>query len=251
MKKLLGLFLTALVMISSNAFAVSNLHSIDDYIYVIRSGSPMAIREACKDLQFSGITDSTVFDLINTRITQTIPTNGRKLQLGDAYELVVALASSGDKKYLPTLQKIADNSDVQGKVEAKAKLAISLLPKYGNINKKLADKKAYKKTLSYQENRLAILLHSGDYHLMDVAAKAINDKRLYSIGMMGELAAALKKHYKKDIEGREFTEALGHMVKTLASSTAKKYSGLVTDVAFGSANDKVKNYGKQAEVYYR
>ncbi len=251
MKVLIKIIAVMFVFSAINANAVSNVNSMEGFMSVLQSGSPMAITEAFKNLQFSGITDTKLFDLLEDRLKKTVPTDGSKLALNDAYELIIALASSGNKKYIPALQKIVDDSSSYRKVEYKAKQAINLIPKYNEINKKLSNRSLYSKALSDEENRLVIMLKSDEYGLMGIAAQLINDKRLFYYRLMDELAVALEKHYKKDIDNATYAEAMGHMVKTLATSTDKKYAQLVTDVAYGAANDKVKGYGKHAEGYYR
>lgn len=255
MKRLmrLGVLLTSLNMLS--ALAVADQGEINEYMEIFQNGSFKAQTTAANKLQWSGISDTRLFDLIESKLLAILPTAAADKQAADvAAWYAKALGTSGKEKYLGTLKKMASGEFAKGE---KSKLGqklmkygqegIDMIPKYKKWNPVISNSKNSRADKSLQMNRYANMLKSDDWELQLIATKRMNYEKitdgylldLLNAKILGDYQAVGKTSDKERIDGFQW------MIRTLAALGAPKYLETLQEISNKGEGKNVAGFAKK------
>lgn len=219
---------------------------IADIINNINSGNIDQQKQAIKLLVVGGITDPTIYDLLENKLQTTLPMSTSNTDIDNAAWLIRGLGYSGNRKYSQTLNNIVSGS-YHKKLKKYANQALENLDKYKYWNTILGDKSLYATDQSQQNNALANALRSDDLELMRLAAKRIMDDRQYDDFILAVLSNELKTP-RLMADDKLAIDTYANMAKALASSGNTTYRDVIENIATTSSNKKLKNY---AESYLK
>lgn len=230
--------------------AQSQAAEINNYKKVFAGSSVVDQQSVCRQLEWAGISDTSLFDLIEKKLLSnyTDPSKERRNYNG---WLTKALGYSGQEKYRATLQKVAAEAGHKS-VKKHANNALKDLENYKQWNPIISSRVNYNANVSGKHNRYANMIRSGDYQLQTLAAKRISWESLYNDSfLLAELDKAVKASYMKDDSSKAFTGALANMTKVLAASGQEKYRPTIVAVSEKAANARLrKNAAKYLKKYY-
>jgi hypothetical protein len=224
MKRLLQLGMLLMSLNSISVFASAEQQEIDQYIDTIKNGSRKAQTGVCNELQWAGISDTRLFDVIEAKLLETLPTAADDK---NAIDLVAwyskALGMSGNDKYRGTLNKVANGG--HKKLVKYGQEGIELLPKYKKWNPIISNPANFRADKSLQTNRFANMLKSDQWELQLIATKRINYGKITDPYLLDLLNTRILSDYQavdKSSE-KERVDAFQWMIRTLAALGAPKY----------------------------
>lgn len=244
MKFLKTLFKQILVLAflctSLTTFGQSNSGLLEKYIVDFKSGSPLDKQLICEKLMWSGLSDSSLFDLLEQDLVSRAMTANGKEEINNVAWLLKALGASGQSKYLGTLRKFILHSN--GKIAKYAKEGINFIPQYAKWNPIISDSSQANTERSEIINRYANMIRSEILELNMLAAKRIYAEQIqneYLYGLLSEkIIAGHKSVHQSD---KTKIAAYAWMMRASARTnvaTAQKVLETAT-------NKKLKKYAKQ------
>lgn len=219
---------------------------IADIINSINSGNIDQQKQAINLLIVGGITDPTIYDLLENKLQTTLPMSTSNVDIDNAAWLIRGLGYSGNRKYSQTLNNIVSGS-YHKKLKKYATQALENLDKYKHWNTILGDKSQYTADQSQQNNALANALKSDDLELMRLAAKRIMDDQNYDDFLLERLSVELKNPRLMSND-KLAIDTYANMAKALAASGNTQYREVIENIANNNANKKLKSY---AESYLK
>lgn len=217
---------------------------IQSYIDTFKSGNISEIKSACSNLEWEGISDTKLYDLIEMKVI-----NRYRSDFNAALPFMIrALGYSGKHEYRTTLDKIV----IEGKDEYKphAKDAIRNIFKYEKWNKLISDNTNNISSLSANENRIVNMLNSDIYILMRMGAKRIHYKKLYSKKFLNVLQQSITKHLNSYSNDKYYEDTMAWMLKALGRSKNEKYVQTFIKVIDSSQNHSVSSSANRFLDYY-
>lgn len=234
-------------------FAKDEAAEIQGYIDIMQSQSIQSQRDVCNELQWKGISDVRLYDLIQAKLETALasPDVKRNRELIEtAAWYAKGLGSSGMDKYLATLQKMADKN--QKKLMRYAHEGIEKIGKYKKWNPIISNRKNFREGESLQDNRFANMLKSDDWELKIIAAKRIHYDHVYNEYLLDILRDELLSSYPTADINHLRIDGFKWMVKSLAGSRNRKYYDSLKEVANNVKHPKLSRYtAKIIRGYYR
>lgn len=200
---------------------------------------------AAESLQWQGLSDPRLFDVIEQRLVQDFPptTLTRKKDYRAMWYLR-ALGNSGQDKYIPTLTRYLSDIDYANY----AKVALKEIPEYRKWNLIISNRATFDAKYSDETNRVLNLLRSDSYHLKRLAAKRIYYARHHEPEILDLLAKEIRTGYTNITSENE--DPIAWMIRGLGSSRNDKYKPLFEEIANKSTNSKLLVYvNKVLEAY--
>ena len=244
MKFLKTLFKQILVLAflctSLTTFGQSNSGLLEKYIVEFKSGSRLDKQLICEKLMWSGLSDSSLFDLLEQDLVSRAMTANGKKEITNVAWLMKALGASGQSKYLDTLQSFISHSN--GTIAKYAKEGINFIPQYAKWNPIISDSSQANTESSEIINRYANMIRSEILELNILAAKRIYAEKIqneYLYGLLSEkIIAGHKSVHKNDkIKIAAYAWMMRASVKTNVATAQK--------VLETATNKKLKKYAKQ------
>jgi hypothetical protein len=214
------------------------------YINVF-SGTPSRSAEldALNQLQWSGLSDPRLFDLLETRLLNLYPSaRGDDVDLASWY--AKALGTSGLDKYRATLQGIVD-SKANGKIRKYAQEGIDNIAKYAEWNPVISARDGLDPDKPEQTNAFVNMLRSDDWALKNMAAKRIYADRVYDTYLLDALDTEIKALYPNNYQSSLEVQTVAWMCRALASSRDPSYRATLQTVAAEAGSSKVRNYARK------
>ena len=236
------LFAVAMLMTQSVSAAVDE-KIIQRYIKVFSQKSMSAQKTACRELEWAGISDTRVFDVIEQRLLESYTTTDKQKADYSAW-LAKALSFSGQDKYKNTLNKVMSEAGHKG-IRKHAKNSLNNFNKYKKWNAIISDTAQFDSSESTKINQYANMLRSDDRQLQAVGAKRVNYEQLYTNRyLLNIIQLKVKNDFKLNESGRQFIDAMAFMTKMLAASGISEYRSTVEMVATDAASKKLRKYAK-------
>lgn len=221
------------------------------YVQAFNSGDLETIKAKARNLEWSGLSDEQVFDLLEKQIIANMNVSDRAGLDATAW-MIRGIGSSGNQKYLATLNKVMESGSK--KLQRHAKNAIEELPKFAERNPVISkglDKSAAGRV---GEQRVMNLLNSENAELKYAGIERAYD--FYSKGaaadkeVMGKIQALLLAGYKSEAKDRAELNSLVLMCKTLANTRDSAYAATINEVADKAPNKKLaKHAAKMSAVF--
>ena len=214
---------------------------IQHYIDVFSGKPRIQQRQACESLQWAGLSDPRVFDLVEKNLLASYKQINDRQDSDYVAWLSRALAFSGQEKYRATLTEVAENGGHRN-VRGHAGKALKELDEYKRWSPVLASRAGYVAGKSDEVNRLGAMLRSGEKGLQQAAASRIHFGQLYDGWLLGTLDQAVKPTLSTDWKEKEDINAVAWMLRALAGPGKPEYRATLEQAANGAANSKVRKY---------
>jgi len=240
--------LTIIVLIGFSsliqALPASLEQQINAHISTFQADESVAQKDIAKSLEWAGISDPRLFNLIEAKLLDSYLTAKNKQNVEYLSWMAKALSFSGQQQYRTTLEKVASDS-AHAKLRKHAQKAINILPNYTYWNSLIIDEKHWDNTQSLDTNRFLAMINSDVLELKRLAAKRIYYTHLYQDILLDTLEKQLLDNYQVDRRGKLFSDSWAWICKALASSRKKQYQDTIKKVAISAENSKLKRYANK------
>jgi hypothetical protein len=245
----LGLILASLNMIP--AYAGAEQQEIDAYINTFQNGSWKEQTSICNELQWSGISDPRLFDVIEAKLLGLLSAETDKNSLDIIAWYSKALGMSGKDKYLGTLDKVVASGNK--KLVKYGREGIDLIPKYKKWNPIISSSKNFRADKTLRLNRFANMLKSDEWELQLIAAKRMNYEKITDSYMLDTLNSEILGGYpaidKAADEDR--LDAFQWMIRSLAALGAPKYLETLQEISTKASSKGLVGFTKKTiKKYY-
>ena len=240
MKALFGGLLWVLGCTAAMAFATQE-EQINSYLEILAGTNPQAKIQMLERLQWSGLSDPALFDVIETRVldgyqNDEISTNEFKVL---AYD-VRALGYSGNEKYLPTLKKVQKEAD-ERKIRGYAKRAVKDMKRFSRLNASIADVTVEAEGKSVEIQAYMKMLKSGYFDAERMATRAVYHERQTDPDLLDLIASNLRKAYLAQGLSGDQQDTAAWYCKALGA-TGGNYTDLLRQVKDGTQYKKIRKY---------
>jgi hypothetical protein len=236
------------IFFSSIAYSAPKIieYETEKYIQTFQSQNMQEQKVIAQKLEWSGLSDSKLFDLIEEKLLARYTTSIDKAEIDYLSWLAKALAFSGQKKYASTLNQVFTETQSE-KLKKYTQIAIQKLPLYTEWNKIIVNEKIWDENLSGDINRFTAMIESKIPSLHKLAAKRIHFQRLYDIGLLNSLEKEILKNYQNpDIN----IDSFSWMCKALAGSRNINYKNTIQLVSSSATNISVAERAKKYLRYF-
>lgn len=257
MKRLLRLVLLSAMLNAPSAFAGSEQQEIDQYITIFEGGVIGQQLDVCNELQWSGISDMRLFDVIESKLLAILqaPGEGDKRSTDLASWYAKALGTSGQDKYRGTLDKMASGALVSKELHPKllkkqmkyGKEGLDMLPRYKKWNQIISDQKNFRSDKPLRVNRFANMLRSDQWELQLIATKRMNYEKYNDSYLLDMLNDKVRKGYPamNNIHDKERIDAFQWMIRSLGGLGAPKYLETLQEIVSKSSNKGIVSFTKK------
>lgn len=251
MKNLLGVLFSLLIFSSATATAGTSVNAeIKDYIKTFKTGSHLQQERACQTLEWAGLSDTRIFDLVEKNLLAGYQNATSKAAINEMSWLVKALGFSGQEKYRNTIDEVAASGSHK-KLRKYAVGSSKSLAKYTKWNAIISNRKQDNSKKSLGVNRLANMLRSDELELNHLATRRLANEGTNDSYLLDILMKTTQKRMVEEDSSREFTKAVADMLKVLAMTREDKYLAVVEEASTTAYNKKVKKYATKFLRKYR
>ncbi len=232
--------------------AASSEELIDEYIQAFSPGASEQMQlDALNELQWSGISDTRVYDLVEQNLLDIyLSARSRSKELDLVSWYAKSLGTSGLDKYRQTLKQVLD-SKVNKKVSKYAQEGLDNLSKYAVWNPIISGKENARPDKPHFVNAYANMLRSKNWELMNMAAKRIWAEEVRDRYLLQVLDEVILRQYQASYSEKIHILTLAWMTRALASSSDPEYKATVEAVANNAGTRKVRSYAsKYLRQYY-
>lgn len=234
---LLALFSTSI------AHAASLEDDVNRYAQTF-SGTQSVTAEVVESLEWMGIADPRVFDLIERRAIEAAEAGRYDRKTRNEVVLYLrALGFSGQSKYAATLQNFAPDL-TYGR---RAKNALEDMPYYQKWNPLISNRASFDAQYSDEVNRVLNMLHANDFLLKRLGAQRVYAENKDAI-LLSTLEAEIRASYMNMTNENDNgpIDAVAWMVKALGSAKQEQSRPLLQEVAVKAPNKKIRKYANAA-----
>ncbi len=244
MRKLLVLLTALFTLFAASGAALAKDYSTSEYIKIFKSGSADEQSRAAKSLEWAGISDPRIFDLMEKNLLAGYKTADSRSTVGHMSWLTKGLSFSGQEKYRATIEEVAANGGHK-KLRKYASTSLEMLPKYKRWNAILSGSKGNKKGKSKEINKLVRMLRSDEHELNYAAAHEIYEKGMNDAYLLDTLKQATERRIAEDASSREYVDAAAWMLRALGATRQEKHLAVLENAAENAKHKKVRKYAKK------
>ncbi|HEX5055470.1 MAG TPA: hypothetical protein VFX02_03130 [Gammaproteobacteria bacterium] len=190
-----------------------------------KDGAPRVQKNVCNALQWSGISDVELYDLIEQRLNEILDKFAHGSRSSEDLETAAwyakGLAASGMDKYLPVLRRMAGSR--HQKLANYAEDSIPRIESYKKWNPIISDEKNFRSDQPLLINRIANMLRSDDSRLKLVGLKKLREDSMDSEYLFDIIRDDLMAGYKKAHADRADVAVFELEVGILGDSGNRKY----------------------------
>jgi len=213
---------------------------IQRFIKIYENRSLEVSKVTAGELEFSGITDTRLYDVIEQRLLDVY----RARDAEPSSWLAKTLAYSGQSKYQATLKKVVETSKSR-KLKRHTKVALERLPEHAVWNADISKGTAGLAGDSLYRKRTINMIKSNHTHLMMLGARRVwfhhpTDK-MFVAAVKDKLLAT----YNSETLSKRDVDALAWLCNVLGKSEDPKYRQVLLDIAASSPNKRVGRYAKK------
>ncbi len=219
---------------------------VDEAIEIVNDGKTYQKIRAMKELEFSGIDDKRLFDVINSQVLERFRGVGRdKGKTEEVAWLIKGLATSGHLEYAGTFEKITRESD-SDRLQKWATRSAETLHDYSRWNVIINSTEYAEPGRSWEDTSHLAMLTSGDEVMVQRGASAVADVDSEDPAVYRVIEERLLDHLAQQREGDDAVLAMSWMCKALGNSNNPQYIDSLKRVAKASKSRKVRGYAKMA-----
>lgn len=246
--KLLKKYLSvALVLFCSGSWAEE--FDLNYYQQIFEGGSRVEQTAAASTLEWSGLSDEALFDVVAVNLEKAAPEAKNKASIDYVAWLLKALAFSGNEKYRAEIQKYTQ-SGFHKKVRKYAKKSLGYLDQHKEWNPVINDPAGFKEGESLKDNRLANMIRSDVLELNRIGAKRVHYEHNYTPYLLETLAAELKAKAPTMADDKLTVDAYAWMAKAVAGSGEAKYRPLIEQLSKEAGSSKLRKYARKYLNYF-
>ena len=241
----LGLLVTC-----STAFAAqSDIQAeLKSYAVVFNNGSFDEQRKQMSRLDWSGISDPVLFDIIAAKLSARAK-QSTKAARQEASWYAKGLALSGNEKYRAQLEALASGADSK-KVRKHAATALRRLDLYSVWNPIISKDVAQAPVGQLAEARVKNMLASDNPDVLRLGAKRLHHAHIEDKELLQLANQRLLRDYKNvNAEGIQI-DALAWIIKALARSKDDQYKQTLSQIKETASNKKLKKFAKKHLATY-
>jgi hypothetical protein len=221
------------------AFAGAEQQEIDQYINILNTASWKEQEAVCSELQWSGISDTRLYDVIEAKLLGLLPSaaaDKKSLDIVSWYSR--ALGTSGQDKYLGTLQQVASAPHI--KLKRYGQVGVELLADYKKWNPIISNTKNHRADKSLRINRFLNMLQSDEWGLKRIATKRINYENISDPDVLAALNTEILQNYMA-VTGDDI-DTMEWMIRTLAEVGAPRYLETMQQISRKPPNKPMGRY---------
>ncbi len=250
MRRIALLFvLTSLFAASVNATTDTLEKELASYIEIFESNNSYQQIATAKKLEWSGFSEPRLFDPIEKTLLNNYTSSHDKESIDHMSWLCKALAYSGNKKYLATLELVKANGSHR-KLKKYAQKSIAVLHNYSRLNPYILQTNQWNPNWSNTLNRTQSMLQSPELQLKRLAAKLIYSRGLYDKVILEQLQQQLLDNYLLKPNDKLFVDTWAWAAKALAASGQTQYHNTIERVATSAESKKLRKYAKRYQKDY-
>lgn len=217
-----------------------------DYIEIFSGTNFIQQRKVMGTLVWSGISDPALYDLFEKKLLETYTGKEKKTVQAAAW-FVKGLALSGNPKYIPTLNEVANNGSK--KVRKHVDAARQRLVTYQSWNPVISKGLKTVPTGQLAQARVVNMLNSEYPRLVTIGAKRVYYAHSDNSELVALAAKILQKGYQQAKNDSDQISSMAWLIKALAESGDVRYKALLSEVAEKANNKKVVKYAKKYKDY--
>ncbi|WP_051215855.1 hypothetical protein [Ferrimonas futtsuensis] len=237
----------ALMLFCSSSWAEE--FDLNYYQQIFEHGSRVEQTAAASTLEWSGLSDEALFDVVAANLEQAAPEAKSKASIDHVAWLLKALAFSGNEKYRAEIQKYTQ-SGFHKKVRKYAKKSLGYLDQHKLWNPIINDADGFKQGESLQDNRLANMIRSDVLELNRIGAKRVHYEHNYTPYLLETLAAELKAKAPTMADDKLTVDAYAWMAKAVAGSGEPQYRPLIEQLSKEAGASKMRKYARKYLNYF-
>jgi hypothetical protein len=239
-----GLFLS-LALAGSGFAQIDRTDEVEALKNGLSSGSSAHRVKTAKLITQAGIVDQALYEQVAALLKAGYADGTGSDHVDEMSWLCKALAASGDPKYIPLLEEIADKAP-SFKLTHYAEQSIDLIEEYASRIRILNSTETWDDDLSDEENRLVNMLNSDKIQLKRDAAKTVVRRISVHEKVYEAVAAELQKMLAEGRTSSQDIDTMAWMCKALAASGDRKYAETLKQVHDGTTSVKLKTYASKA-----
>jgi hypothetical protein len=223
----------------------TNAERIEGYVQILESGGDRSQQEMLNRLQWSGLSDPALFDVIEKRLLQRYQ---ECCLSGDAIDLIAyhvrALGYSGNEKYRATLDEVKQNAE-HGALKRHAGKALVDLPRW---DKWLALLPAPVMAASGQSIETATyqqMLDVDNIFVQRLAARAIFHEQNRDAVLLEKAVALVEASYMNANLEEEAEDTVAWLCKAIAVAGTSEQHAFLLRVAEQTPSRKIAKYAKK------
>ncbi len=221
-----------------------------NYIEAFSSGSIIEKQKTIESLAWAGLSDPKIFDLIEKDLLDNYATADDGNMVRALNWAARGLAFSGNEKYNATLAKVAEGAKHK-KLRKHAQNSLAELREYSVWNPLINPSNASGSDYPNDAERYKIMLQSGNFEVIRLAAKRIHHEGVYSQDVLDVTMATIEKYYQNVDDDDTALDAMAWTAKALAGSKDLKYKPFIESIATNANNKKMRKYATKYLNYYR
>lgn len=244
-KSILAALLLSCIISFPTMALESRQERIESYLSVLSSSDSVAKEQMLNRLQWSGLSDSQLFDVVEQRVLDTYlqaGLDGKTINL-IAYH-VRALGYSGNEKYSETLSLVKSNT-AAGKLQRHAKKALLDLSRFSDWNQLLSEETQVFEDKSDEIATYMKMLNVNNVFVQRLAARAIYHEQQRDQALLERAAERLSTVYLQENPGSEAEDTAAWLCKAIGQSQRPEFIALLTKVASDTPSRKIAKYAKK------
>lgn len=219
---------------------------LDSYIAIFSGNNFAEQRKAIEPLGWSGYSTPKLYDLIAEKL-QTLKSAESKIDKERASWYAKALALSGNEKYRPLLEDVADNAAAK-KLRKHAKIALDRLPTYIAWNPIIRNGLSTTK-MPLEEKRIRNMLAAEDLALFRLGTKRVYHANSGNVELVNLAKSRLMRDYNS-VEDKDGIDAMAWAIKLLAQSGDASHVAALDEIVGNAKQKKIKKYAKKYRGYF-
>lgn len=247
--RLLSIIFGMLICVAADATVLeSKIEDIKaNYATASSNANKAEIKRVAQTIKWSGITDQSVFDPIESDLLRDLNKVGAAVEINSWR--VQMLAFSGLNKYKETISKVSSNSKITKKLRRHATKSLEVIGDFRSWNEIIIKDLDKANTDDELESmRINNMLESQNLFLVRTAASTIAQHHSNNDLMMGLVEKRLLEGYQKvsDNDPFEKQDMIAWLARALGESKSTKYLDTLRKVEKESSSKKVRRRAKKS-----
>jgi len=252
-------FWLSLALLNVHLFAGIYEDDVLNFIRIFKTGSNDEKKEACESLQWEGISDTRVYDLVLADLKKRIKPDEKyetKQENDQVAWLVRALACSGNDVYKEELAKISKAELLRSLVNKHIEKSQPMFEFYAKWNPIIFGDKIQFEQLSGSENRTINMLKSKELELVRLGAKKIFHEHIDTPEVLDVAVETLRSELSdaQQSEDSLTVDTMSWLLKAIAISAEPKYEIVFEEVIKAyeqkKVHRKVASYAKKYKKHF-
>lgn len=243
MKSVRFILTLLIVCLSLPAMAFSsNAERVDSFVKLLNSSDYKGQEQMLNRLQWSGLSDPALFDVIEKRLLEHYKVQGldssiRKVM---AYH-VRALGYSGNDKYRATIAEVRQNA-VDSTVKKHAKKALTDLSRWSQWHSLMTLEPIPTAGQSIEVATYLQMLDTENVYVQRLAARAIFHERITDSQLLNKAVEIIRSQYMDGGIDGQAEDTIAWLCKAVGLNAPSQYRAFLSEVSEQSPSRKIAKY---------